>query len=64
MLNTHSFNLEELLSENRELGAVNKEMERNYQVSLVSYFLVVHGILIKLHLGPNKENYSTQKSKI
>lgn len=43
---------------------MNKEVERNYQLSLVSYILVVPGILIKLHLGPNREVYSTQKGKI
>lgn len=39
-------------------------MERNYQLSLVSYILVVQRILIKLHLGPNREVYTTQKGKI
>lgn len=43
---------------------MNKEVERNYQLSLVSYILVVPGILIKLHLGPNWEVYNTQKGEI
>lgn len=65
-LNIHSFNLEvsnKLPSANRELGTMNKEMERNDQLSLVLYILVVQEILIKLHLGPNREAYSTQKGR-
>lgn len=43
---------------------MNKEVERNYQLSLVPGSLFVQGILIKLHLGPNREVYSAQKGKI
>lgn len=43
---------------------MNKEMERNDWLSLVLYILVVQEILIKLHLGPNREAYSTKKGRM
>lgn len=39
-------------------------MEINDQLSLVLYILVVQEILIKLHLDPKREAYSTQKGRI
>lgn len=42
---------------------MKKEMERDDQLSPVLYSLVAQEILIKLHLGPNREAYSTQKGK-
>lgn len=52
-----------LHSANRELGTMNKEMEINDQLSLVLYILVVQEILIRLHLGPNREAYTIHKGR-
>jgi len=43
---------------------MNKEMERNDQLSLVLCVLIVQEILIKLRLGPDREPDSSQKGRM